>query len=279
MGRVKVVIDSACDLPDDVAESLAVDVVPLTVRFGSEELPAAGDAPACFWERWRRGGEEPKTASPPPGAFLAAFSRARSEGCDGVVCITISERLSSTFSSARLAAEHARGLVPVRVVDSQSVSMGEGLLALEAAAAVCSGKALGEIAEELALLRRRIRVYAALESFDALSRRGRIGGAGAMVGSLLSIKPVIAVREGTVQEESRQRTRSRSLEYLAAKVKGSAPLERLVVVHGDAPDVGEFVSEVAPAVPGGNPIVASIGPVIGSHTGPGAIGVAFLAKA
>jgi DegV family protein with EDD domain len=161
--------------------------------------------------------------------------------------------------------------MPVRVIDSLSVTMGEGLAVLAGAEAAEQGASLDEVEEQVRSVAGRVRVYGVLDTLENLRRGGRIGGAQALLGSLLAVKPVIEVRDGVVEPESRQRTRSRSLRYLAEKVAAAGPLERLAVVHAAAADVSEFVDMVSPLVQS-EVTVTHIGPVIGAHAGPGSIG-------
>ncbi len=137
------------------------------------------------------------------------------------------------------------------------------------------GRGLDAIVSEVESLRSRTHVYGVLESLDYLKKGGRIGGAAHLVGSLLSIKPVIEVRDGVVEVESRQRTRSRALQYLASKALEAGPLERLAVANGVARDIDELLSLLETARPEHEMIVSDLGPVIGAHAGPGTVGVCF----
>jgi DegV family protein with EDD domain len=275
-GKVRVVTDSACDLPDDVARRHGIDVVPLTIRFGDEEFVDRRDlTPEQFWVRVSESQVLPQTAAPSPGAFEAAFRRAAEEGCSGVACITISSDLSATIQSAQLAASAVESAVPVRVIDSRSLTMGQGVMCIAAARAAAAGQdlaAVGAAAEELI---GRTRVYAALDTLENLKKGGRIGGAQAMLGSVLSIKPIIAVRDGRVEPESKQRTRARSLRYLVDKVAEHPRVENLAVMHGHAPDLEEFLDLMAAVYPRDDILVGEVGAVIGAHAGPRVIGVTF----
>ncbi|HXQ18503.1 MAG TPA: DegV family protein [Acidimicrobiales bacterium] len=276
MAGVRIVTDSACDLSEELAGSNRIDVVPLTVRFGQEELLDRRDLTAPeFWARCRDAAELPETSAPPPGAFQAAYERAAADGATAILCVTISAALSATYQSARTAAD-ATSAIEVAVLDTRSVTMGEGLLALTAAEAAASGASLAEVRAVTEEAMTRTRVFGALGTLEHLQRGGRIGKARALLGSMLSIKPVIEVRDGVVDEESKQRTRSRSLEYLAAKAKGDAPLERLAVASGEADDVGVLLG-LLEGVEVARPIdVVELGPVVGTHAGPGTIGVCYL---
>lgn len=272
---VCVVTDSACDLPADLATELGIRIVPLTIRFGDEELVDRRDlTPAEFWARCAASPVLPETAAPPPGLFEEAFRAAAAEGADGIVCINLSEQLSATIESARVAAKAVAAEIPVVVIDSQSLTMGLGMMCVLAARRAREGASLEEVAALVEDLIPRTKVFATLDTLENLKKGGRIGGASALVGSLLSIKPVIEVRNGVVEAESKQRTRSRALAYLVDKVRSFGEVENLAIVHGDAGDVEEFRSMLAAVYPH-EILVAQLGPVIGAHGGPRAMGVVF----
>jgi DegV family protein with EDD domain len=274
MSGTRIVTDSACDLTEELATSHDITVVPLTVRFGNEELLDRRDlTPPEFWARCASSPTLPETSAPPPGAFQAAFEQAGADGADAVLCVTISGALSATYQSARTGAEMAG--IEVRVVDTRSVTMGQGLIALAVAEAAATGASLEETSDLAESLAGRTRVYGALATLEHLQRGGRIGKARALLGSMLSIKPVIEVRDGVVDEESKQRTRTRSLEYLATKVRTAGPLERLAVASGEADDVATVVGLLSDVALDHPLVVAQLGPVVGTHTGPGTIGVCY----
>jgi DegV family protein with EDD domain len=280
MASIQVVTDSACDLSTTTTEEHDVRVVPLTIRFGPEELVDRDELSGKeFWDRVVTGPDMPATAAPSPGAFQQAFLDAHEAGRSGVVCATISSGLSATYQSACTAAEAVAGRIPVRVVDTQSVTGGQGLLALAAADLAASGADLDAVAAALEEMKNRTHVFGVVDSLDYLRRGGRIGGAAKLMGSLLSIKPVIEVREGVVEVESKQRTRTRSLQYLANKAIEAGPLERLAATSGIAPDFDQVLELLRKAHPEHELVVAELGPVVGSHTGPGSVGVCFITKA
>jgi DegV family protein with EDD domain len=280
MASIQVVTDSACDLSTTTTEEHDVAVVPLTIRFGAEELVDRDELSGKeFWDRVVTGPDMPATAAPSPGAFQQAFLDARDAGSSGVVCATISSGLSATYQSACTAAEAVADRIAVRVVDTRSVTGGQGLLALAAADMAANGAGLDDIEAAVQDLSMRTHVYGVVDSLDYLRRGGRIGGAAKLVGSLLSIKPVIEVRDGVVEVESKQRTRSRSLQYLANKAIEAEPLERLAITNGVSPDFDQVLELVRKARPDHELVVADLGPVVGSHTGPGSVGVCFITKA
>ena len=276
MAAVRVVTDSASDLPADLASEHDVEIVPLTIRFGNEELVDRRDlTPREFWERMAASPVLPETSAPSPGAFEEAYRKAAAAGADGIVCITISSGLSATYQAAQVAAQAVDGLVPVRVVDSRVLTMAQGMMAVAAARAAATGKNVDDVAGVALDLVARSHVFAALDTLENLRKGGRIGGARAFLGSVLSVKPVIQVTGGKVEPESRQRTRAKSLRYLAEKVRQLAPVENLAVMHGDAPDVEQLLDLLAGVYPRQDILVGDVGAVIGTHAGPRVIGVTF----
>lgn len=273
---VRLVSDTACDLPEGLVEDLGIVLVPLHIRFGDTELlDRVQLGTKEFWARCTSEEQLPQTAAPAPGAFRHAFESA-GEGSDGVVCVTLSSKLSATNEAAGQAARALKDRLRVEVVDSYSVTLGQGLVVLAAAEAAAAGGSVDDVAATARSARDRLRVFGAIDTLENLRKGGRIGGAAAMVGTLLSIKPVIEVRDGVVEQESRQRTRAKSLQYLAGKAAAAGPLERLAIMNADAPDFSRFLDLMAGVSAGHERLVGDIGPVIGTHAGPGAIGVAWV---
>ncbi len=279
MPGVHIVTDSACDLTDQLVKEHNVTVVPLTIRFGSEELEDRTQLTSAeFWERCRGKGALPETAAPAPGAFLAAYERAAEAGADAVLCLTISSKLSATYASARTAAESCAS-VPVRVIDTCSVTMGQGLLVIAAAEEAAAGASLDALISATEDRISRSRLYGVIGGLEHLQRGGRIGGARALVGSLLNIKPVIQVKDGEVAEESKQRTRARALAYLTDRVSEDTPLERIAVAEGACDDFPDVLSRLE-SIPVEHPLLtAELGPVVGTHAGPQTVGVAYIVSA
>jgi DegV family protein with EDD domain len=272
---VRVVTDSACDLPDELARDLGITVVPLTIRFGAEDLVDGRDfTPAEFWSRCRASAVLPQTAAPAPGAFETAYRSLAAEGATGIVVVSLSSELSGTMQSAAIAATAVTDVIPVEVIDSRSVTLGLGLIALAAARAARDGAPVDAIAALARGLAGRTHVVGTLDTLDNLRKGGRIGGAKALVASVLSIKPVIEVRDGRVEEGGRQRTRAKAFSFLADTVRRAEPIEALAVAHGDAPDVDVLVDLLRPLY-AGEIVVGQIGAVIGTHTGPGVVGVVY----
>jgi DegV family protein with EDD domain len=277
MASVRIVTDSACDLTAEEAGALDIEIVPLSIRFGSDEYVDRVELSAeQFYEKMGQVDVLPETAAPSPGAFEAAFRRQAEAGADAVVCIDLSSKLSATIESARNAARALEGELDVRVVDSLSITSGLGTQVVEAAELARRGGGVDEVVALVESLAPRTRVFGALNTLDNLKKGGRIGGAQAMIGGLLNIKPVIDISSGEVHEAGKPRTRKRALAELAARVKAAGQVERLCVLHGMATDVDEMLDLLADAAPRDEIRVGLIGAVIGTHGGPGVMGVTWL---
>lgn len=275
---VRIVTDSGCDLPEQFVVQHKITVVPLTFRFGNEEFTDRRDlTTAQFWEKCSSSPVLPETAAPSPGLFEQEFRRLKSEGATGIVVVALSRDLSATIQSATLAAEAVKDAIPVRIVDSRSASMGEGITALACARAAESGSSLDQVAALGESLAGRSKVWGALDTLENLKKGGRIGGAKAMLASALSIKPIIEVRGGKVEQGGKERTRSKALAFIVDKVKNAGPIENLSILQAQCADVDQFVAELR-KVYAGEIIVGDIGAIIGSHTGAGTIGVAYHTK-
>ena len=277
MARIRVITDSACDLSADVAEEHGITIVPLSIRFGDEEFVDGRDLTTeQFWARCKASAVLPETAAPSPGAFQEAFLAAADEGYDGVLSVSLSGGVSATYQSAVAAAKAVADRIEVRAVDSRSMTMSLGLMVLDVAELAEGGADLDILEARANILVPRTSVYGAVENLDHLEKGGRIGGAKALLGSLLSIKPVVTLVNGEVAEESKQRTRGRSLQYLADKILNSAPLSRVAVAHGAATDLDTFLDLIKDMKSEHPLIVSQLGPVIGTHTGPGTMGICMV---
>lgn len=275
---VRIVTDSACDLPQDVCDELGIEVVSLTIRFGNEEFVDRKELDtASFWRKLESASVLPETAAPSVGAFEECFSRLAGSGADGIVCINLSSAMSATMQSAQVASKSLDGQVPIAVLDSKSVSMGIGLLVMLAAERARAGDDVDTIVRAVEDRRDRQHLFATLDTLEYLRKGGRIGGAQALLGSMLSIKPLIKVEDGKVEQAGKVRTRSKALRALADRITGQ-PVERIAVLHSNADDVGEFMEMARAAAPGADITVGVIGPVVGVHCGPRTVGVGWIQK-
>jgi DegV family protein with EDD domain len=273
--RVRIVTDSACDLPQLVADELGIEIVPLTIRIdGHEYVDRADLTPAEFWAKCAASPTLPETAAPSPGQFEAAFRKLAADGAASIVSVNLSSGLSATMQSAELAARAVADSVKVTVVDSLQVTLGQGLIVSDVARLAASGAGHDEVVALARSLAHRTKVWGALDTLENLKKGGRIGGARAMLGTALAIKPIIEVRDGKVEEGGKQRTRSKALAFLVHKLVEAGPVETLMVLHADCSDVDAFVALLRPHHEG-DIVVGDIGPVVGTHTGRGTIGIAF----
>jgi DegV family protein with EDD domain len=271
---IAIVTDTGADLAPGIKDLLGIRVVPLRIRFGETELIDGVDISAAeFWKRCSTQKELPSTAAPSIGDFKSVFEEALSDGHDGVLCVTISSKLSATYQAAAAAAADLAGTAAVEVVDSLNVTVAQGLLTSFAAETAQDCSDLKELRSTVEAARTRTKMFGTIDNLDFLHRGGRIGTAAALVGSVLSFKPVIEVREGIVELESRQRTRSRALRYMLELVSRLGTPEALAVAHAMASDVDEVLSGLHAAFPNLEPSVSILGPTIGTHTGPGTIGI------
>jgi DegV family protein with EDD domain len=280
VARVAIVTDSASDLPPEVAAAAGITVVPLVVNFGSETFKAGVDLTTeQFWQRMVAPDSPfPTTAASAPGAFQQTYEAAFAGGADAVVSVHVADTLSGTIKAARIAAGMMDGR-EVHVVDSWSASMGVGLLAQMGANLAAQGVSAGEIARIVTDRAKDIDLYVALDTLEYLKRGGRISGARAAIGTLLSVKPIITVREGVVDTADRVRTRAKArdrvLELLTAK-----PLEQVAVLHTTNADVEEFTGRVkaTSGLPDDAIQVMTVGASVGPHLGPGCVGGVVLYK-
>ena len=281
MSHVAIVTDSASDLPPEVAAAAGITVVPLVVSFGAETFRPNVDLTTDeFWARMTAPDAPfPTTAAASPGDFQQAYEAAFAAGADAVVCVTVSGDLSGTLKSATLGAQ-ALPDREVHVVDSRSVSAGHGMLAQMGAELAAEGRSAAEIAAALEETKHRIDLYVAVDTLEYLKRGGRISGARAAMGTMLSIKPIITVRDGIVEPSERVRSRAeareRCLELLTAR-----PLERATVLHTTHADIEEFRDRFLArcGLPPERVQTLTVGPSVGPHLGPGCVGGVVFYKA
>ncbi|HEX2384720.1 MAG TPA: DegV family protein [Acidimicrobiales bacterium] len=273
---VRIVTDSSCDLSADEADQLEISIVPLTIRFGADEFTDRVDlSVGDFYRRLAESEQLPETAAPSPGAFETAFRAAADAGADAVVCINLSSDLSATLQSALTAAKAFEGTLDVRVVDSRSITLGLGSQVIAAAEAARDGRSADEIVEMVEDMASRTHVLGALDTLENLKKGGRIGGAQALLGNLLSIKPLIDVSTGRVEEAGKARTRKKALQWMASRLLEEPAVERLSIAHGEAPDLDEFLGLIASRYPRDELRIGVIGAVIGTHAGPRVMGVTW----
>jgi DegV family protein with EDD domain len=278
--RVAVVTDSASDLTPEQAAAGNVTLIPLLVTFGDKEYRAGVDMSAeMFWaELTKPGAPFPRTAAAAPGTFRDTFAGLFAQGAEEIVYVGVGSKLSATLQSARVGSE----MLPdrtIHIVDSESATLGQALLALSAAEMARAGAPAAEIVADVERRRSTLRLYLVLETLEYLKRGGRISAAQAAIGSVLSIKPIITIENGVVETADRPRTRGKARARLLELLAGSPP-ERVAILHGQAPEVELFADELAAVLkfPRDQMTFNLVGASVGPHVGPGAYGAVVLPK-
>jgi len=279
VARVAIFTDSASDLDPAEAAASGINVIPLLVTFGSETFKAGVEMSGpAFWDRMTAPDAPfPTTAASSPGDFKEAYEAAFNAGAEAVVSIHVAGSLSGTIKSAQI----ARDMLPdreIHVVDSMSASMAEGILARMGIELAEADVPAEEIAAELEERAQDLRIYFALDTLEYLKKGGRISGAQAAIGTLLSVKPVIMLKHGEVTTVDRVRTRSKARERMI-ELTVERPIERLSILHTVTPDIEAFRAEVLERIPDLDPGAVSVelvGPSVGPHVGPGCVGAAVM---
>jgi DegV family protein with EDD domain len=273
---IGVVTDSTADLPPELQERYGLGLVPLVVNWDGQTFRDKLDlTTADFYRRLRTSKTLPKTGAPSLAAFEAAF-RAQLKQHDAVISVNLAAGLSATYDVARRAAESVDSQ-RISVVDSGSVSVCLGWLADMATILAQQGLEPSAIVEQLEEARGRLRILAVLETLEFLKRGGRIGRAAALAGTLLSVKPILSVRDGEVSPVERVRTMNGALRRLVELVAALGPVERLGVIDGDsAGNATEVANQLRARYPDLAIDRGELGPVVGTHGGPGVVGVGIL---
>ncbi|MGQ9682930.1 MAG: DegV family protein [Anaerolineae bacterium] len=270
-----VVTDSTADLPADLARRLDITVIPCQIHFGHKTYREGVDIDRAEFYARLRAGERFTTSQPPVGAFVEVYRRLLEDGRP-IVSVHISGALSGVYATAVIG---AREVAPDRiaVVDGNQVSMCTGWLAVEAAEAAKAGASLADVMGLAQALLPRLRLLALIDNLQYLQRSGRVSWASSLLGGLLSIKPLLSIRDGHAELLEKVRLRSRGLDRLVALAAELAPVRRLAVLHADAPDVAQVLAaRLSHLLAPEDILVAEAGTIISGHAGPGAVGVACL---
>jgi len=272
--NIRIVTDSTCDLPEEVVSKYNISVVPLHINQGDKSfLDGIELTREEFYARLPDYKPAPTTATPSPETFRLKFEQLAEEGAQSILSIHISESLSATINSARLAAEQFKH-IPITVLDSTQLSLGLGFIVEKAAELAEFESKVEEILESLHELMKRTYVFASLKTLEYLRRSGRMHFALARLGEILQIKPLLHMNQGHPSAH-RTRTQSRATERLMEWLREYAPYEKLAVVHAGVQAEAEAMRErVKEFLPGGDIPVVQITPVLGSHLGIGALGFA-----
>ena len=274
---VAVVTDSTCDLPADLAEALGIRVVPLSVSFGAREaFSRVSVTDEQFYAELAASDELPTTSQPVAAWFEEAWADARDAGCEAAVSIHLSAELSGTLQRARTLAPQAP--LPVEVIDSRQVSGGLALQVLAAVRAAAGGASVEEVVAATDAVRRSTVSLLVVDTLTYLRKGGRLSASQAVLGTALRMRPLLGVQGGRIELLDRERTWSRAIRRLvtrAARAATDGP-QHVVVAHALDPErAAEVLAAVSEEVDVAEHLEVVIGPVVGTHTGPGAVGVAL----
>lgn len=272
---IKIVTDSSVDLPDDIARDLDITIVPLTIHFGDKTYVDRQDLTAdAFYKMLTTESTHPRTAQVAVGAFEETYRLLAAQGHE-IIVLTLAAELSGTYNSARLAAQ---GVPEARiaVIDSRVVSMGMGMMVMRAAQLAREGRDRVEIEAVVQSMILRTSVYIMVDTMTYLQRGGRIGRASAFAGALLNVKPILSLQNGTVIPLQRVRSRAKALQEMLKIFQKALPIEDAYIMHTAAPELGEEFDRMVEPLYGKPLRVLPLGPVVGVHAGPGAVGLATL---
>jgi DegV family protein with EDD domain len=278
MSRVRILTDSTADVPADLARRLGITIVPAYVQMDGRSL-RDGDqiTRAEFYRRLPELSEIPTTAVPSAHEFAAAFCSLVGRA-EEVIAILVSTTLSGMLNAARLGSQEVPEL-KVHLVDSRQLMMGLGWQVIIAAEAAAEDLGAREILARIRQIQPRVRILGLLDTLEHLRRSGRVAWARAVAAQILRIKPLIEFRQGEAILVGQARTRRKAIQRLLEMIAALGPLERLAVIHAAAPDVEPFRARLGALFPGQQILVSEIGPIVGTHLGPRALGIAAIVAA
>jgi len=274
---VKIVTDTLCDITGDLAEELGITVLPVYVRFGEDVYRDRVEITTEeFYRRLVTDAAFPSTTQPTPKDFLDVYEKLAKEA-DEILVVNLSSKLSGTYQSALQAKDMFEGKCRIEVIDSQLVIMGMGLVVIAVAKAVQAGANLDEA---VALVHRAIpRSHSVMlmDTLKYLAKGGRIGKAQNLLGSLLSVKEILTLKDGEVAPQTRVRTRAAGIDYLCNFVSGFPHIEHLAVEHTTTPDdANKLVERLSSLFPKEQIYISTVSPVIGAYVGPQVLSVSIL---
>jgi DegV family protein with EDD domain len=276
--KISIVTDSTCDLPEPIVEKHGITIIPLYINQGENSyLDGVDMTRAEFYAKLPGFRPSPTTATPSPEIFTQAWNKLADAGTQAILSIHISEKLSATINSARVAAEQFTR-IPVTVLDSSQLSLGVGFIVEQAAQMAELGHQMEDILSSLGDLMKRTYVFASLKTLEYLRRSGRMNFALARFGELLQIKPLLHMHQGNATAH-RVRTQSKATARMMEWLAKYAPYERLAIVHaGVQKEAEEMLKRVKEYLPNSDIPIVQITPVLGAHLGVGALGFACISS-
>lgn len=280
MPKVALITDSTVNLPDNLVKDHALNIVPQVLIWNGETYEDGVDIqPTEFYERLKSSKQSPSTSQVTPKSFMEVYQTLLAQDYE-ILAVLISEKLSGTIASA-IQARELYPNAPIEIVDSKTTSLAMGFVVLATAEAIKDGASLSEARQLAEHAREHVGVIFAVDTLEFLHRGGRIGGGSRFLGTALNIKPILEVLEGRVEAVERVRTRSRSLsrlvELVESRVNGKQPV-RLAALHANARDEGlELLSQASQRIDSVQTLISEVSPVIGTHAGPGTVGLAWMA--
>jgi len=276
--KLAIVTDSVSDISPKIAKELDIKVVPLTVIFGTEQfLDGIELSNAEFFKKLETDPNHPSTSQPSPEAFVKTYEKLLKEGYE-ILSVHVSAKLSGTINSAEQAIK-AIDTNKIKIIDTGSASMAQGLVAMSAARAAKNAKSLDELADIAESTAKKTTVYVAMDTMEFLKRGGRIGKARAMLGSILNIKPIITTNDGEIVPHSRARTIKKAISSMINDMGEKDQIIEVAVLHSTTPDLAKDVMTQINAQNLNNAgTITEIGPVVGTHAGPGCLAIAFTTK-
>jgi DegV family protein with EDD domain len=279
---IKIVTDSACDVPPQLADQLDITVVPVYINVGeSSFLEGVEITREQFYDQLPTYPIYPTTAAPAIGTFSNVYEQLTTAGATQILSIHIAHDLSSTYNAARIGAAGATS-VPVTLFDTRQITLGAGLLVLLAAEAAAAGQTVAQICAMLNQRVKRTRVFGMIDSLESLHRSGRVSWAQFGIGTLLQIKPIMLITDGVISAAAKVRTRKRAINQMLKMVSELAPFERLAIIHVNAREAAEELyqrsSQLFAAHSAAAPLIQGITPAVGTHLGVGAVGFALITR-